>query len=305
MTPRCSRSMVAAALLAAASFAYADEAAKSLTPGHEQQLKGQIDQCAQRVLCSGSVEERVRWQEELCKKLLQAEDYDNALKAAAAIQATQGANAERRAAHHFMMAQIYSIRMEKSQNVTEAEAYRRNAIKVANDVVDQNYPASWGVNSEAKRLSAKLQDVRQLQAIRSDVDKNQSGGVAPDMVNIARRQSMAMEQSVRQSQPSGVRSLISRATGGWSGQSATTQEVSAPSRGSSEISRASRSRSRSAATPTQGYIGTTAGSYGTIGRGTTRATYAQSDRSGTLRTPVMIDATGVRSDSGQIASARR
>ena len=225
----CAAAIVAAAGVVGGGQAHGAAAAaggKSIAPQHARELQESIARCQAQLRNAGNLEEQGRLQEDLCKKLVQADDYDNALRVAAAIYGTNGLNPERRAAHHFMMARLYSKRMEASRNGGEMEMNRKRAIGVAQEVAGRGYPAAWGVTDAANGLIREMTDGRKQALVANSVAQKQTGS-APDIVRLARLQSQALQQSsaqVRQkqangavafanAQPASARSLFSRATG--------------------------------------------------------------------------------------------
>jgi hypothetical protein len=179
------------------AFAWAEGVyrTRSLSPEHKRELRQSIAESVAQINAAQDVVSRGRYQEELCKKLLQAEDYESALKVAHSIFSTPGIEPERRAAHHYMIAQIYAYRMKASPTVTLMEENRRMAAEVAADVVNRNYPKQWMVTEAAKNLLKELNDRKQLAAIRSAIEKRKNGGVMPANEALARSQSVALERS--------------------------------------------------------------------------------------------------------------
>lgn len=160
------------------------------------ELNSCIQKCAERVNAAQDDESRCVCQEELCKLFLQAEDYDHALQVAHAISDTPNANPERRAAHHFLIAQIYAMKMEASPSVALMEENRRAALQAAEKVIQRNYPEKWGVNQSAQGLLRQLNDPRHMAEVRAWVEKRQGGGADAEQLALARAQSRAMDQSV-------------------------------------------------------------------------------------------------------------
>lgn len=169
----------------------------SLTPQHRAQLIQEINQCAQRVNAARTPEERCKEQEQLCKKLLQVEDFDRALQVASAVHSTPGVNAERRAAHHFLMAKIYAMRMEASSTTSEMEKNRQLALSTARDVVAQKYPEQWMVGRMAQNLINELQDSRKIVMTRAKVAQRQGGGTTAGIEQYADMQEKRMRYSVQ------------------------------------------------------------------------------------------------------------
>ena len=94
---------------------------RSITPEHRKALEQSIAECAAKVQATSDKQARAVLQEDLCKRLVQAEDYDNALRVAQTIFETPGVDPERRAAHHYMMAKVYALKMEASPNLALME----------------------------------------------------------------------------------------------------------------------------------------------------------------------------------------
>ena len=122
--------LLAALLCAVAATAWSSEPVyqrKSLSPQHMRELQNSIHECASRVNGASDPEERSRCQEELCMALIQAEDYDRAIRVAQAIHQTPNINEERRAVAHFLVAQVYHMKMEASPNLALMEENRRTS----------------------------------------------------------------------------------------------------------------------------------------------------------------------------------
>ena len=110
-----------------------------------------------------------------------------------------------------MVAQIYQKRMEASRSQSEMEDNRQRAYKVAQDVCGAGYPAGWGVGDAARKLMNELTDARRCALASNQVAKNETGGVAPNVLAVARAQSAAMQASanaVRQRQVSGLAARV-------------------------------------------------------------------------------------------------
>lgn len=150
---------------------------KKLNPYHVKKLREDIQRCATEVLACADTESRCERQQVLCKKLVQAEEYDKALKVAQTIYETQTINPERRAAHHYLIAEIYARKMKASPTVTHMEQNRRNALSATADVLRQGYAQEWGITEHARRLEQELQDPSAMSAVRTGVQKRQSNGV--------------------------------------------------------------------------------------------------------------------------------
>lgn len=186
-------------LLAAFSPAWGIETpygSKTLNPQHVRELQINIQQLAQKVNSAPDPETRGRCQEELCKRLVQAEDYDNALRVASSVHESRGVNPERRAAHHFLIAQIYALKMEASPNTALMAENRTRAVQAAQEVVRQGYPDKWMVSEAAQRLLRDLQDPSHIAKVQSGVEKRQNGGSDPEKLAMARAQSQSIEQAV-------------------------------------------------------------------------------------------------------------
>ncbi len=164
-------------------------AAHTLTPQYQQRLRDEINSCAQKVNSAASREDRCKHQEDLCKKLLQAEDFKRAAQVAAAVHSTPGINAERRAVHHFLVAKSHAMQMEACTSVKEMEQARQSALRVAQEVGSQQYPADWGIGDAAASLTRELSDPGRLELVRAKVAKRQSGGVSAGLERIAAAQS--------------------------------------------------------------------------------------------------------------------
>ncbi len=156
---------------------------KSLTPQHKRELQISIQKCAERVNSSRDLETRSQCQEELCQRLIQAEEYDNALHVARAIYETQGIDEERKAAHHFLMAQILALKMEASPSVDLMEQNRRLALESAKQVAAKRYPVKWGVGDAARQLIVDLQNPQRTAEVRGRVLQRQGGGSTPALTS--------------------------------------------------------------------------------------------------------------------------
>ena len=105
----------------------------SLNPRHLQELRMSINQCSAQVQNAPDAATKSKYQEQLCKKLIQAQDYDAALQVASDVAQSQGADPERRAAHHFMIAQIYALKMEASPSADLMQQNRTKALLAIRD----------------------------------------------------------------------------------------------------------------------------------------------------------------------------
>lgn len=169
----------------------------SLNPQHLQELRISINQCAAQVQNAPDAATRCKCQEQLCKRLIQAQDYDAALQVATEVAQSPGADPERRAAHHFMIAQIYALKMEASPNADLMQQNRTKAINSAQQVLAQGYPAKWMVNDAATKLYRELQDPNHMAEVQAWVSKRQSGGGADaGKIAAARAQSASIAHSV-------------------------------------------------------------------------------------------------------------
>jgi hypothetical protein len=147
---------------------------KCLTPQHQRELNGNIQTLALKVTQTRNVDQRSRYQEELCKKLIQAEDYDNALRAALAVSQTKGIDEERRAVHHFLIAQIYALKMEASPTLVLMDQNRNSALMAVAEVMGKHYPEKWMIGDAARQLRAELQDPMHMAKVRAWVRKREA-----------------------------------------------------------------------------------------------------------------------------------
>jgi hypothetical protein len=169
---------------------------RGMSQQHAEELRKSILDAANRVNNASSVNERTRWQEELCKRLIQSEDYVNALHVANAVQLTEGADPERRAVHHFLMARIYRMMMESAPDPTAMEDARQLAMKTAQEVQAKRYPASWGIAAAAGQLQQELSSRQTIATAEFAASKRAQGGVDPRQAEAARAQTAAMEASI-------------------------------------------------------------------------------------------------------------
>jgi hypothetical protein len=151
---------------------------KCLTPEHQRELNRAIQNLAVKVTQTRNVEQRSRYQEELCKKLIQTEDYDNALKAARAVFQTTGIDEERRAVHHFLIAQIYALKMEASPTLALMDQNRTQALMAVAEVQGKRYPEKWTIGDAARQLRAELQDPMHMAEVRAWVRKREGSGAS-------------------------------------------------------------------------------------------------------------------------------
>lgn len=147
---------------------------KALAPAHRRELERDIASCMAEVRAARDAEQRSRYQEQLCKKLIQAEEYDLALRVAQEVVDNERADPERRAVHHFLIAQIYAMRMEASPTLELMEENRRLAIQAAQEVLARRYPRSWLVGESAAQLIRSLNDAKHLREVRGWVEKRQN-----------------------------------------------------------------------------------------------------------------------------------
>jgi len=192
------RSIVLFVVLCVPCFSAAAELyrSRSLTPQHRRELERAIAQTVREISLAKDLNTRTQLQEELCKKLIQSEDYDTALLVAQEIYNTQGINPERRAVHHFLIAQIYAMRMEASPSLELMEKNRQAAIAAAEEVVRARYPRKWLISESAAQLLNTLRDPQHIRLVRGWVEKRQSqNGETPGRIWASRAQSSAVEQT--------------------------------------------------------------------------------------------------------------
>jgi len=187
------------ALCATAANGYTADSYKSrsLNPFHERQILQDINQSAAKAQACSDLESRSKELQELCKKLIQAEKYDEALKIADQVYRCPNINAERKAAHHYMIADIYHRKMQASPNMEHMKQNRDLARQAAQDVINQKYPAKWGVTSMANNLLRTLEDPQQLARVQDKVSKKQSNGVDANHANLAQKQLAYMESMAK------------------------------------------------------------------------------------------------------------
>ncbi len=170
-----------------------DYQSKAISPAHRAKLDQDLQTAKSCVAAARNPQEWGVAMEELCKQFLQGEDYDNAVKAAKAVSDMNGVDPERRAAHHFLVAQIYELKMEASPNTGEMQKNKQMAISATQDVLSRNYPKKWGITDEAQKLYMKLRSTQHTQSVATDVSKRQTGGVTYDQLMEARRQSQSIQ----------------------------------------------------------------------------------------------------------------
>ena len=184
------RGFVSVLLCAAVSLTWAAEPvyqSKALSPQHVRELQQCIHDCVAKVNATANADERAKCQEDLCKALLQAEDYDKAIRVAEAIYRTPKVNEERRAVAHYLMAEVQTQKTEASPTLDLMEQNRRQALENIESVLAEKYPEKWMVNDSARRLRSMLQDPSWNREAQARVVKRQSGGL-----NV-RRQATALQ----------------------------------------------------------------------------------------------------------------
>ena len=170
---------------------------RAFAPSHRLDLQRSIAECMAKVRAAVDPDSRTRYQEELCKKLIQAEEYDRALQVAKEVAETQGANPERRAVHHFLIAQIYAMRMESSPNVALMEENRQQAIRAAQEVIQRQYPKKWLVTESAKQLLRTLNDPKHLREVRGWVEKREASASFASKLLTSQIQSVQLDRGVK------------------------------------------------------------------------------------------------------------
>lgn len=174
------RGLVLVTLCAAVSWTWAAEPvyqSKALSPQHVRELQQGIHDCVAKVNATAHPDERAKCQEDLCKALLQAEDYDKAIRVAEAIYRTPKVNEERRAVAHYLIAEVQTQKTEASPTLELMEQNRRQALANIESVLAEKYPEKWMVNDSARRLRAMLQDPSWNREAQARVVKRQSGGL--------------------------------------------------------------------------------------------------------------------------------
>jgi len=162
---------------------------RNLNPYHEQQLQDQIRKCASGILACSDAELRCVKQQELCQLLIRSERFDEALQVANNIYKTDQAEGERKAAHHFLMAEIYNRKMKASPTVSEMEKNRQYSLSAAQEVVDKNYPSKWRVSEHARTLIRELSDPKSMATVKQRVAMRESsaGDSAKEAIAEAQR----------------------------------------------------------------------------------------------------------------------
>ena len=204
------RWMIIAICAQVAAVAMAEDTtyqSRKLYPQHKQQQTADIYDSAAKVQAAGDAETRGKQQQELCQKLIQAEKYDEALKIAHEIASTSSINPERRAAHHFLIADIYNRKMQASPNAQLMEQNRQRAMQAAQEVVSQGYPAKWHTGEMAASLLRDLQDPQHMQQVSAWVQKRQCNGCDTSKESFAKSQLAYMESAARKTAGVGVGSL--------------------------------------------------------------------------------------------------
>lgn len=162
--------------LAGVQTVFAASQSRNLNPYHEQQLESQIRKCASGVMACTDAEEKSVKQQELCQLLIRAERYDEALQVAYNIYRAEPSASERKAAYHFMVAEIYNRKMKAATTTAEMDSCRRSALAAAQEVLDQKYPAKWGVSGYARELVRDLNDSTSMGRLRQRVASRQGQG---------------------------------------------------------------------------------------------------------------------------------
>ncbi len=169
---------------------------KSLAPGHRLAIQRAIATCRKSVQAARDPDTRSKALEELCKKLIQAEEFDEALNVAQEVANCQGADPERRAVHHFLIAQIYAMRMEASPTLELMEENRQLALRTAREVMAKRYPKSWLISESAAQLIQSLNDPKHLREVRGWVEKRQNDPGYEAKLLLARTQSVQLEHTM-------------------------------------------------------------------------------------------------------------
>lgn len=166
--------------------------AETLNPQHLTALDQKIQECAEKVNTCGDEEQKCAYRQELCKLFIQRKDYEHAYMVATEIFSAT-TNAERKAAHHFLRAEIYVMKMEASSSVAAMEDNRTKALQLAREVLAQGYPEKWGVNRAAQQLVNRLEDAKQMDEVRAWAAKRASGGADDQQVALAKAQSASIQ----------------------------------------------------------------------------------------------------------------
>ena len=149
---------------------------KSLSPAHRAELQREIQSCKARVSQASGAQQWGEAMEELCKQLLQAEQYDEALDVAQKVTSRQGVDPERRAALHYLIAQIHVYKMEASPSAGEMQNCRKQALMTVDEILKSQYPAKWGITDAAQKLQAKLGSQDYMSNIGAGIAKRQTTG---------------------------------------------------------------------------------------------------------------------------------
>ncbi len=161
---------------------------RNLNPYHQQQLDNQIRECASAVVACTTADERVKKQQELCQLLIRAERYDDAVQVAYNIYQSEDRQTERRAAYHFLVAEIYNRKMQSATTALEMEEARKAALETAQQVIDQSYPAKWHVAQYARDLVKDLNDADKMARVKQRLATRQgSGDVTREAIADAQR----------------------------------------------------------------------------------------------------------------------
>lgn len=158
--------------------ANAAESSRNLNPYHEQQLENQIRACANSVVACTDAEQRSAKQQELCQLLLRADRFDEAIQVAYNIYRSEPAGNERKAAYHFLVAEIHSRKMKAAPNLKAMEASRQAAMAAAQEVINQNYPKKWNASEYARDLIKELNDAQRMGGVRNRVASREGRGDA-------------------------------------------------------------------------------------------------------------------------------
>lgn len=156
----------------------AAESSRNLNPYHEQQLENQIRACASSVVACTDVEQRCSKQQELCQLLLRADRFDEAIQVAYEIYKNEPSANERKAAYHFLVAEIHARKMKAAPTLKAMEASRQAALAAAQDVINKNYPKKWNASEYAGDLIKELNDPQRMGSVRNRVASREGRGDA-------------------------------------------------------------------------------------------------------------------------------
>ena len=148
---------------------------RALSPKHRMDLEQNVKQAQTAVAQANSLQQWGVAMEELCKQLLLLEHYDEAMDVALKVANKQGVDPERRAAHHFLVAQINMYKLEASPTAAEMQRNRQLAERAANDVIARQYSPQWGVTEAAQQLLAKLRSPEYIGNVNSGIRQRQTG----------------------------------------------------------------------------------------------------------------------------------